>query len=144
MYLFCVLHIFSLSLWFFHQIKSCVMSLTNWLSLSPEMDPSLRRWPWRSRRTTTSSPFCSEGNISATTNTNWPSNSSSVREWTAAEHKSHLLLLTSVILILYIFSCSLYEYFELFCFNFYYHFYYFLIIIIFLILLFRFNLCFKF
>lgn len=58
-------------IWFFLvQIKSWGTSSTSWPSLSLGMDPNLKKWRWRNRRTTQSSPSCLVENTSVTTSTN--------------------------------------------------------------------------
>lgn len=61
------------------QIKNWRMSSTNWPSLLHEMAPSLKKWPWKSKRTTQSFPSCLAENTSATTSASSPWSNSNVR-----------------------------------------------------------------
>lgn len=69
------------------QIKNWRMSLTNWPSLLHGTAPSLKKWPWKNRRTTQSFPSCLAEITSATTSASSQWSSSSVRHWKTLLHK---------------------------------------------------------
>lgn len=67
----------------FMQIRSWGMWLINWLSLLLEMAQSLKKWQWRNKRTTQSSPSFLGENTSATTSASllWSSSSVCSSTW---------------------------------------------------------------
>lgn len=71
------------------QIKNWKMSSTNWPSLLHGTAPSLKRWPWKNRRTTQSFPSCLAEITLATTSASSPWSNSSVCHWKTFSNTFH-------------------------------------------------------